>query len=298
MIEYKKNSLIFSPSTEPLPLLGDDHISFKEIPSGCQKKQLAIQKISAGNVLYDPKLESGLSFFDAGFFKLHEILISIRNSPGLDTTEIRDEIDSILSENMTSFQMALIQIVPLIISQSKRVFLFENTKRDLCHFEGSSFSSFNLSKKELIKSAVCRFFDTAISFQEVISSKPMAALKTLKRVPTELICRITATAKNDFNYQNKILVVSKLNEGNSLKEFLYVYKNQRSDYESSLTKFRFSWSWENLMSKDKYSLIIENYSELAEEFNGRLYILNEQNPQKLSHFGVACRSLSKDDLFE
>ena len=185
-----------------------------------------------------------------------------------------------------------------LISQSKRVFLFENTKRDLCHFEGSSFSSFNLSKKELIKSAVCRFFDTAISFQEVISSKPMAALKTLKRVPTELICRITATAKNDFNYQNKILVVSKLNEGNSLKEFLYVYKNQRSDYESSLTKFRFSWSWENLMSKDKYSLIIENYSELAEEFNGRLYILNEQNPQKLSHFGVACRSLSKDDLFE
>lgn len=297
LIEYKNNNLIFSPSTESLPLLGDDHIEAKDIPNGCQKRQLAIQKISAGNILYDQKLESKLTFFESGFFRLHEILISIRNSPGLDTTEIREEIDALLSENLESFQKALIDIIPLIIPRSERTLLFEDSRKDLCHTRSSSFSNFNLSKQDLINSAICNFYDKAIHFQTEILPKPLFLLKVLKSIPAQLLCRVTAVARNDFNYQEKLFTVNKAPNPSYTNEFLYVDKQQRVDYESSVAKFRFSLSWNNLTTTNTHSLIVENYSENANEFYGNLYLTNEKDPQKLSHLGVACQPTSKEVLF-
>lgn len=77
----------------PLPDLKDDNIPFWKVPSGCKKIQLAIQDIPSGVVSQSPEVRFDLPLFDRLFLRIHEVLISIRNQPGLDTTPIRKDVE-------------------------------------------------------------------------------------------------------------------------------------------------------------------------------------------------------------
>jgi hypothetical protein len=92
-----------------LPLLGDDHISFGEIPANCEKVQLAIQDLRTGIVSWNNDLVSKMTPAETGFFVLHETLIALRNDPGADTSPIRAAVSSVLdSQKFSKFVEGII----------------------------------------------------------------------------------------------------------------------------------------------------------------------------------------------
>lgn len=97
-----------------LPLLGDDYIPAQSIPPGCQKRQLAIQRLADKTVFFDIFLYLKLSPLERFLFRMHEALIATRNRAGRDTTPIRKRIQRALQ-----FAKLDTQSIPALVSKEK-----------------------------------------------------------------------------------------------------------------------------------------------------------------------------------
>lgn len=98
-IRERLSSLQFEP-TGDLPELDDDNINIDEIVAltgrRCYKKQLAIQDLETGEVLFNSSLLEEISVAERALFKIHEAYISLKKRPGhSDTTAIRKEVENI-----------------------------------------------------------------------------------------------------------------------------------------------------------------------------------------------------------
>lgn len=80
-----------------LPDVPDDHIDIADLPKNCRKVQVAVQNIATGVVRKDISLIFKMNFLDRGLLELHETLLRIRKQPGMDTTPIRREVESVMA---------------------------------------------------------------------------------------------------------------------------------------------------------------------------------------------------------
>ncbi|MCK5073826.1 MAG: hypothetical protein KAQ98_10400 [Bacteriovoracaceae bacterium] len=102
-ISSRLSEMKFIYVDKKLPELDDDNISKRWIGKRCKKIQLAIQQIPKKEVRINNKLYKKLSSIEKVLFKIHEALISLRNTSG-DTTQIRDKVfDTINCDNFENF---------------------------------------------------------------------------------------------------------------------------------------------------------------------------------------------------
>jgi hypothetical protein len=95
LITYTYGQLKFKlADSQNLPQLEDDHIDPASVPRNCEKIQLAVQDVPSKVVRVSPRV-SDLNWGERGLLEFHETLISLRNQPGADTTEIRHAVDKI-----------------------------------------------------------------------------------------------------------------------------------------------------------------------------------------------------------
>ncbi|MGE3608621.1 MAG: hypothetical protein AB7I27_03455 [Bacteriovoracaceae bacterium] len=96
IIKARLTQLRFVETDQEIPELDDDNI---KVPKGCEKKQLAIQNLTTGEVVYSKKLAEKLSPLEFLFFQIHEALISIKKiNTNQDTTPIRAEVLKLSSD--------------------------------------------------------------------------------------------------------------------------------------------------------------------------------------------------------
>ncbi len=94
-----------TPRTE-VPQLNDDDI--QDIPVGCEKRQLAIQGIHSGVIIYNQNYLAQLSGLERALFQLHEAYVRVTGrSSAADlirsTKEIREKVSSV-SQSQTFFE--------------------------------------------------------------------------------------------------------------------------------------------------------------------------------------------------
>ncbi len=89
MLSHSNNGLKKIYTDKPIPPTNDDHIPASAVPQNCKKIQLARQDFATKIVMYRSVRLSPQENF---YLDLHEAFISLRNRPGINTTEIRQKV--------------------------------------------------------------------------------------------------------------------------------------------------------------------------------------------------------------
>lgn len=103
MLDDIRKKIKINFTNNDLKLLGDDYIDENRL-NGCKKVQIAIQKIKISEVEINKTLYLKLSSLERGLLDFHELLINLRSKPGLNTTEIRNQIEDIMKNELSLFE--------------------------------------------------------------------------------------------------------------------------------------------------------------------------------------------------
>lgn len=196
-IESRLKSLKFT-AVESVPELDDDNIDIAELKKlsdmHCEKKQLAVQNLSTGEVRYNQSLFLQLSFVERALFKIHEAYIAERAKTG-DTTLIRKSIAGIAEEGGfasfltdTIYRLQMIPKFRILRIYDNTVALFMMARVNQMTFD--TWESFN-DKNESHYKNIFDGSSTSVNFDNVIKMEKFQRAATYIRTYYPDLRRIT-----------------------------------------------------------------------------------------------------------